>query len=335
MSNFLYLEEDDIASAVTLNDAIVALEQGLKWLGEDSAINIPKALATFGDGASLHSLGSAFPLQGWAGFKNWVHTKNGATAMYVMFDTRTGELAALMEAFLLGQLRTAAIAGVATRWMSDSAADEMALIGTGAQAMAQLAGVAAVRRLRRVRVFSPTTESRTAFVDAARKRFSFEIQACDTLESAVGDVPIVTLVTRARAPFLKAEMLAKGTHINAMGAILPANSEFEDTLFDRADVVAVDDLANAKRASREFIDHYEHLDQGWADVQLLSDIIASGRVRRKDDDLSIFKAMGMGISDLSMAIAALERARELGLGKSSPHPVRAEMVWKEMESSTP
>jgi ornithine cyclodeaminase len=122
-------------------------------------------------------------------------------------------------------------------------------------------------------------------------------------------------------------MLARGAHLNAVGAILPANAEFTQEVFDRTNVIAVDDLPNARRASRELIERFGTDDAAWAAVKPLGELIARGASRPGGTDVTIFKSMGMGISDLSVAMLVLERAREQGTGQSIPHPKRAVPRW--------
>src|SRR5689334_21890646 len=167
----LWITEQDVVSLVTLDDAIPALERGLRALGRNEAFNVPKALGAFADGSSMHSLGSGAPGLGYVGYKNWVHTKRGATALYVLFNANDGSVAAVMEAAALGQIRTAAMTGVGTKWLAPRDADEMALIGTGMQSIMQVAAVNAVRPLRRVRVWSPTADMRKAFAAKLGSQF--------------------------------------------------------------------------------------------------------------------------------------------------------------------
>ena len=323
----IWLTEQDVVELVSLNDAVPALERGLSALGDGKAFNVAKALGGFGDGSSMHSLGSGAPELGYVGFKNWVHTKRGATAIYALFNAADGSIAAMIEAAALGQLRTAAMTGVGTRWLADAGADDMALIGTGTQSVTQVAAVNAVRPLRRVRVWSPTAEKRKAFAADLRQRFAFDVEEAPTVDAATRDAPIVTLVTRAKDPFLTASMLARGAHLNAVGAILPANAEFTQDVFERVDWIAVDDVTNVQRASREFIDRFGAPDADWTAVQPISDVIARGAKRPADCDVTLFKAMGMGLSDLSVALMVLERARANGIGRTLSHPVRATPRW--------
>ena len=317
-----WITEQEVTALVTLEDAIPALERGLRALGEGQAFNVPKSLGAFGDGSSMHSLGSGAPELGYVGFKNWVHTKRGATAVYVMFNAADGSVAAIIEAAALGQLRTSAMTGVGTRWLARPDADDMALIGTGMQAITQVAAVNAVRPLRRVRVWSPTAEKRRAFTAELARQFAFDVVESPTLEAATQGASIVTLVTRAKEPFLHARMLAPGSHLNAVGAILPSNAEFHQDVFERVGAIAVDDVPNLQKASREFVDRFG-AGGDWSAVQPIGAVIAANRPRPADCDVSLFKSMGMGLSDLSVAVMALERARAQGVGRAIAHPVRA------------
>lgn len=323
----IYLSEADVAQLVDLDDAIDSLEDLCARQANGEALEIPKALATFGDGASLHALGSGMPSIGLGGFKTWINTKLGAMALMNVFDLERGSLAAVIEAGTLGQLRTAGISGVATRWLAAADANEMALIGSGRQAILQIAAVAAVRPLKRLRVFSPTPERRQAFVAKARSMFGFPIDDCPTLTDAVHDSPIVTLVTRAREPFLRAADLTRGAHLNAVGAILPANAEFHQDVFVRASLIVVDSLAGVRHNSREFIDQFGP-NAEMPMVKTLGQIINQRQTRPATCDISLFKAMGMGISDLAVARLVIAKARERGIGQIIAAPKPAAARWR-------
>ncbi|MEO6986013.1 MAG: ornithine cyclodeaminase family protein [Paralcaligenes sp.] len=327
----IWLGEQDISAQVALDEAINALESGLRSLGCGEGLNVTKALGGFDDGSSMHSLGSALPGSGYCGFKNWINTKRGAKAVYVLFDATQGRLLAIMEANALGQLRTAAMTGLGTRWIAPIAADDMAIIGSGRQALAQVAAVNAVRPLKRIRVWSPDSGHKHAFADLLRENFATEVIESPTLAAATDSASLVTIITRARDPFLSADLLAPGTHLNAVGAILPANAEFKQDVFGRVGFIAVDDIENAKKGSRELIEYIDKnkQDRSWDQIYSLGSIIAKGIKRPAGCDISLFKSMGMGVSDLSVAIPAYERAHQSGLGQSltlSEGPVS--LRWK-------
>lgn len=325
--SLIWLTEQDVVSLVPLNDAMDALADGLRWDGEGTAQNLQKALGTWGDGSSMHALGSLFSEAGYCGFKTWVNTKRGAAAIFVLFDANEGRLLAVIEAGALGQMRTAGIAGVATRYLAKPDAEVMTLIGTGRQAMMQVAAVAAARPLKSLRVFSRTPESREKFVAEAKQKFDFDVVGIPTLEASTEGADIVTLVTRAEEPFFHANMLPKGAHLNAVGAILRPRAEFFQDVFDRADLLVCDYLPNLQIASREFIEYCEEGPGDWNSVISLSQLIAEGKGRPDGADITLFKAMGMGISDLSVAKMVYERATEKGLGQKIDAPQAVQPMW--------
>jgi len=325
----IWLSEEDVVSLVTLSDTIGELEKGLRHLGQGKAFNIPKALGSLGEAASMHSLGSAFTEAGFCGYKNWVNTPRGAKAVFVLFDAIEGRLLAIMEANALGQMRTSAMTGLGTKWLAPKNASDMAIIGSGRQALAQIAAVDAVRPLSRLRIWSPTAEKRAAFCDKVREQFSMEVIEAPTLEAATEGAEIVTTITRARTPFLHGGLLAKGAHYNAVGAILPSNSEFHQDVFDRVGIVAVDDVPNTRKASREFMDYFDQEGRDWDDVRPLGELIAGKDHKPAGGDVSLFKSMGMGVSDLSVAVLAYQRALEARLGLEIPLMKNAPVRWVE------
>lgn len=326
MKNVLYITEKEVVEMVDLTTAISALKQMLRAQSKQEARNLPKTFATWGDGGSMHALGSQMPERGYLGFKTWANTKQGGAAMFTLFDATNGSLLALIEARALGQLRTSGIAGVATSLMAGKKAREMALIGTGAQAMLQLASVAAVRDIQKVRVFSPTPEKRRGFIERAKTLFGFELIEASSVGNAVEGADIVTLITRAKEPFLHASMLAPKAHMNAVGAILPAYSEFHQDVFDKTDLVVVDDLENARLGSQELREQYATNEDGWNGIRLLSKLIDESAERAGSQKVSLFKGMGMGLSDLALASVAYEKAIAEQRGKAFPHPERIDPI---------
>lgn len=324
----IWITGKEVAELVSLEDAIEALQAGLALEGKGEAKNVTKALGTWGDGSSMHALGSMFPQAGYVGFKTWANTKQGASAIFELFDSNTGQSLAIIEAGLLGTLRTSGISGLATRWMARPDADEMALIGTGHQSLMQVVAVAAVRPLKRLRVFSPTEAHRKAFVEEAAAQFAFDVVEAKSVAEATKGAGIVTLMTRAREPFFTAADLDRGSHLNAVGAILPAFAEFTQDVFGRTSMVVVDHIPNAKVASREFKERYDGGGGSWDEVKELSAVIAAGTTRPADADVTLFKALGMGISDLSVARVVYERAKEKGIGREIPKPARAQARWR-------
>ena len=321
-SSFLWITEADVAQLLSIVAAIDAVERALLLEARGDAQNMLKTHVGWGGGNGLHAIGAAVPASGFVGTKTWAHTEGGATPLLILFDAATGALRAVIEAFVLGQLRTGAVSGVATRALAAKDAAELAIIGTGKQMLAQVAAVAAVRPLQRVRVFSPNAAHRTRAVQWLQERLDVDAMEAPSVRAAVEGAPIVTLATRARHPFLSADMVARGAHINAIGAITPERAEFADDLFVRCDRVVADSVAAASKLSREFIDHYDDDAAAWQRVTPLSTIVAQRARRPAEADVTLFKAMGMGLADLALGIEVYERAGRHGVGTPLPAPER-------------
>ena len=287
-SDAIWITEADVVQLMDLKEAIAALEAALRAEARGEAQNMTKTLLQYG--------------------KNNLHAVGG----------KLDQLVAVIEAFALGNLRTGGISGVAADWMARPDAGVMAIVGAGKQALAQVGTMLAVRPIERLQVYSPRAESRQSFAVKLGEEFGVEAAACASAAEACKGAQIVTLVTRATEPFLTAGMLDKGAHLNAVGAIASDREEFAQDVFARATLVAVDNLSGVQQLSREFMTHYAS--SGWDNVMSLSKLIASGRRRSGADDVSLFKAMGMGISDLALGAELAKRARERGVGRVIPQP---------------
>jgi len=323
VSDPLWITEADVTRALSLPEAIDALRHCLAMEAAGTAVNMPKTLQIWGGHHTLHAIGAVVEGAGVVGTKTWAHTAGGATPLVTLWSSESGKLLAIIEAFALGQMRTGGISGLATDCMARRDADELAIIGTGKQALTQVAAVAAVRTLKRIRVFSPTQQNRTDFIARLERLFpGTQLFESRSVAEALADAPIVTLVTRARSPIVSAAMLARGVHVNAVGAIAPDREEFSQDLFDRASAIAVDMLESVKSLSAEFGKRFG--DGDWSKVRLLSELVAEQWQRPVDADITLFKAMGMGLSDLALAIEILSRVKAKGGGRAIEHPKPAQ-----------
>lgn len=329
-NNPLWLTEADVARAMDIGDAIAALEWGFREEAAGRAANMPKTHLLWDGASTMHAIGAVFPELGISGTKTWTNAAARSTPLVTMWDSRDGALKAIVEASLLGQLRTGASAGLATRWLSDPSADDFALVGAGKQALMQLAAVAAVRTLRRVRVWSRDPQRSAAFAAAAGRELDLAVEPVASVEATVKEAPIVTIVTRATEPVLFSAMVARGAHVNAMGAITPERQEFEPALLARCATVMVDSVAQVRQLSSEFNAFFGDDDASWRKVRTIAEVAQGGAARPHGADLTLAKPMGVGISDLSLAIEILRRAAAQSLGRPIPRPTKAQPRLRRM-----
>lgn len=328
MTTARWLTEADVAAALDMRAAIDALDEVLRLAASGQAHNMVKTHTEWQSArghATLHAIGAVAPDAGLVGTKTWAHTPGGAAPYLLLFDSESGALRAVIEAFGLGQLRTGAISGVATRLLAAADADEMAIVGTGKQALGQVAAVAAVRPLRHVRVFGRNRDAAAAFRDRVEAELGLSADTAPSAADAVRDAPVVTLVTRATEPVLDAGTPARGAHVNAVGAITPERIEFDPAMLDRCAIVAADSVDQARALSAELRQHYGD-GAGWANVLPLHRLAASGGGRPAGADLTMFKSLGVGLSDLSLGVGCLAHAERHGLGSPIAAPVRVDPI---------
>ncbi len=313
----LWLTESDVELLLDLPSAIAALERGLRLEASGAAENMVKTHVTYGASHTLHAIGATVPGEHVAGTKTWAHTGGGASPLLILFDSDCGTLLAIIEAFRLGQMRTSGISAVATQRLAADDATVMAIIGTGKQALPQVEATAVVRPLKRVHVFSPTANHRAALRDKIAATLPIDVIDSASLEEALVGATIVTLATRARQPFLHAAMLGPGTHINAIGAITPERQEFTSDILERCTTVSADSVAATQKLSAEFRAHFTTPDS-WKRVVPLHQLVAENWTRPAGADLTLFKAMGTGLADVSLGLEVLRRAKAAGRGKPLP-----------------
>jgi ornithine cyclodeaminase len=118
-------------------------------------------------------------------------------------------------------------------------------------------------------------------------------------------------------------MVARGAHINAVGAIVPTGAEVASDVLARCTRIVADSPAQARRLSRELIEFHGDDDGAWARVARLADVVAAGSRRTAGDDVTLFKSLGMGISDLSLGIEVYRAACRAGAGKPLEPPTPA------------
>lgn len=317
----LWITEADVVATIDLRGAVAAVRDSLLLEHAGTATALAKTATEFGGGhGTLHALGgTGIPTDGGhvVGTKSWAHTSGGATPLVLLWDAESGALLGVIEAFALGQMRTAAVSAIATDALASPDASVFAMIGTGRQALAQVAAVASQRNLRQIRVHSPTAEHRAAFCAVVGERLpGVEVVDCPDISAAAVGADVITTATRSRSPILAAAAVGRRTHVNALGAITDDRRELDDSLLASAGRVVSDSPAAAKSLSSE-LDHA-------AEVLPLSAVVAEPSTGGKSrTGPSIFKAMGLGLADIAIAATVLAAIRATGGGRPIPAPSRA------------
>jgi ornithine cyclodeaminase/alanine dehydrogenase-like protein (mu-crystallin family) len=311
----LLLTEADVKGLLTMPMALTAVEESFRRLATGSAIVHPRQRLHIPSKSYLHYMAAADATGGYMGLKIYSSAKEGLRFIVPLFNVTTGDLAAIIEADFLGQVRTGAASGVATRWMSREDSRIVGIIGTGLQARTQLEAVSLVRKLGDVRVCGRDANRREKFVAEMAAQLRVPVRSAANAEEAVRDADIVITSTTSTNPVVEGRWLKKGTHINAIGANFPQKRELDAETIERCDVIAVDSREQSKLESGDLIQVFGQDDKRWNRVAEMADIVGGKAPGRTNPEQStLFKSNGIAIEDIVVAgqISELARQRKIG-----------------------
>lgn len=311
----LFLTEAEVRQVLTMEMALAAVEEAFKKMALDEVQNIPRARCQT-DHSMLHVMSAAGKTLGYLGYKAYCTSKQGAHFHVGLFDGKSGELLAMMEADWLGQVRTGAASGVATQYMARPDASEVGLFGSGKQARTQLLAICAVRKIRQVQVYSPSVERRDAFCREMSERCRTEVIPVVRPELAAEDKDIVITATSSREPVLSGHWIAEGTHMNIIGSNFLAKAEIDSVAVRRCDSIVVDSKDQARLEAGDFVAALEEGSIHWSDVHELGQVIVGRHTgRAHGQDVTLFKSLGIAIEDVAVAGKVFLAAKEAKLGK--------------------
>jgi ornithine cyclodeaminase/alanine dehydrogenase-like protein (mu-crystallin family) len=229
----------------------------------------------------------------------------------MLYDGATGMPTAILNASAITEIRTAAVTAVATRALARDGARVLCLLGAGVQARSHLIALADVRPWEEVRVYAPTT----AHAEALRQARS-DITVAASAQDAVRGADVVVVATSAKRPVLEHAWLAPGAHVNAVGASSPTAWEIEPATVAAA-ALFCDSRESVRNEAGEFkLAIQEGLISGEDHIRAeLGEVVAGSHPgRASDDELTVFRSLGIGVEDLAAAQVAVDVARRNGLG---------------------
>jgi ornithine cyclodeaminase/alanine dehydrogenase-like protein (mu-crystallin family) len=325
----LILNDADVEACMPMKDAVAWMVEALRTLAGGDAVQPLRSLMWLPDRTGLLGL-----MPGYLGDPSALGIKvvtvmpgNQSTpydshqGSVLLFEPRYGQLIAVLDATSITSIRTAAVSAAATDALARTDAGDLAILGSGAQAHAHLEAMRVARPLRRIRVWSRDPAKARRFAERERERFrdGLPIEVFDQAEDAVRGADVICTTTSAREPILEGRWIARGAHLNAVGACFAAWREL-DTESVRRSRIFVDRMESAMNEAGDLlIPIREGAIQADAIAGELGDVFA-GRLpgRRSPDEITLFKSLGIAVEDLASARRIYERALELGRGVSVP-----------------
>ena len=315
----LHISEAEVRSVLTMPMAIDAVEEISRKQASGEVIVHPRRRFELPAGGFFHYMAAADFKAGYVAMKQYTFVRGKIRFLVPLYEILTGDLVAMIEADYMGQLRTGAASGVATKYLARPDARIAAIIGTGGQARTQLEAVAAVRKLESVRAYGRDPERREKFAREMTQRLGLPVTAAASASAAVRGADIVSTATTASQPIVNGADLSNGAHINAIGANHAHKRELDDEAVASADVIVVDSVEQSRQEAGDLIIAFKSDEVCWTGVKKLSDVVAAKTTGRTSaSEVTLFKSNGIASWDLAVAMKVYAIAREEGLGREWP-----------------
>jgi len=316
MPKRLYLTEADVNEMLDMDLTLDVLDEAFKARSAGEVRNEPRHRLSAGERKmSLNFMAATWPARGWAGHKSYA----AGDFRVMLFGTNGEGLLAVLGAGRMGQVRTGAASGIATKYMARENSSSVGIIGSGYQAETQLEAVCAVRDIKDVKVFSRTAEKREKFASTMSERLDVNVVAVDSKEDAAEGMDVLVAVTSSVEPVITGDMVEPGMHINAAGNNSWMKRELDAKAIAKADLVACDDIDQTKIECGELMRAVETGHFAWESLVRLDRIVAGLRTGRyNDSDITLFESQGVAFEDLAVCGRLYELALERGVGLELP-----------------
>jgi ornithine cyclodeaminase/alanine dehydrogenase-like protein (mu-crystallin family) len=321
VSTVLVMSDADVREVLDMESCIAAMEDALAALARGE-LTMPLRLVVRPPGEQLLGLmpahrGGDDPL--FSLKEIVIAPANGARGLdphqgaVLLHDGVTGVLQAVLNASAITEIRTAAVSAVATKLLARPGARRVAILGAGVQARSHAHAMRTIIDDPELRVWSRTPAHAEALALESHG------VVCDTVEEALTGAEVVCTCTAAREPIVRRSWLAPGTHVNAVGSSAPTARELESDVVAQA-AFFVDRRESTVNESGDYLRAVEETGIGLKHIRgELGELLVGARPGRRDDEeLTVFKSLGLAVEDLAAAALCVGRARERGVGVEVP-----------------
>lgn len=297
----LYLNESDVEELLVMTDAIEALGDTFEQHGFGNAINNPRQRIKTGK-SMLHYLAAALPHLGVMGYKAYTSSSAGLKFRVFLHDIESGDLLSVMDGNYMGMIRTGAVTGLATSYMSREDSAILGVFGTGFQAKGQIRAVCEVRDIKKIIIYGRDRERRLNFCNQIAGETNAEVIPAENPDEAVTGSDIIVTATTSSFPVFDGKKIRPGTHINAIGGNFLFKREIDDATVRSSRVIAVESVEQSVMEAGELVAVVDKGKLHWENVKELGCIV-SGRDHGRFDknDITLFKSVGIAIEDICIA----------------------------------
>ena len=314
----IYIDNEQVRELLPMDECIQAMEDAFRHEAGGLGGSLVRQTLFYPGGRQRLMIGSS-PGFDTYGFK----TYGGGVNLVLAFSTSEHTLEAIVESRVLSEIRTGAVAGLATKHMANEDASSIGVIGSGLQAKAQVEAICAVRPITKVKVYTRTAENREPFAAELRDDLELDAVAVETGEECISGSDVIVTATGSRDPVFAAEWLSPGAHINAIGATTPGRREIDEATVGRCDVVVVESVAQAKVECGELMVAEDRGQFQWSQaVEMRHLVTGLAGQRPSREAITLFNGLGVAMEDTAAAGVVLRKAKDLGIGVELPIEVR-------------
>lgn len=319
------LSKNDVMKVLNMNDTIEILEKAFTDLSNGKAVMPQRTPITTPDYNGLALFMPAY-LKGIGAlgakvvtvYKDNIPKFNLPTILgtIILLDEKTGSPLSLMDGGYLTAMRTGGVAGLASKLLARKNSKVHALFGTGGMARTHAWAVDCTCKIEKLILFSlDEKEKQLTFKKSLNEILKCEIVFAKTAESAVIQADIITLITSAKDPVINGDWIKPGTHINGVGSHAPAMREIDSKTVLKSKVIC-DSVEACKAEAGDFIIPVSAGEWSWEKVHgSLGDVLTNKiKGRDTDNEITLFKSVGLAIQDLSTALHVYNKATELKVG---------------------
>ncbi|MCT9118164.1 ornithine cyclodeaminase family protein [Cupriavidus gilardii] len=279
--------------------------EAFRSFGQGNAA-MQQRIRTEAGGVKLSTLGAVIPEQGVAGAKVYMTIEGQFSFVILLFSTEDGRPLASFDAGAITRLRTAACTVVAARHLARPDARTLALFGAGTQGAAharQLSGALPLERILLCDPYAPAD-----LPERLSESCGIPVLVTEN-EAAVREADIVVTASRSTTPLFSGEAIKPGAFVAAIGSSLPHTRELDDVALSRASAVVVEWKPQSTREAGDIVMAGQGALPESKLVELADVVLERAQPRRSDDDIVIYKSVGVGLEDVALAGLAWQRVQ--------------------------
>jgi ornithine cyclodeaminase/alanine dehydrogenase-like protein (mu-crystallin family) len=333
----VFLANDDVQQLLNMDRYIETVEQAYFELGMGRAWNNPR-IHTYGDAKSgathflkvftgtVSELGySILRIDSTLERNEDSHARKVGSrhvGWLLMFSVESGDLEAIIEDRQLQKMRVGAMTGIAAKYLARENSEIVGIFGSGTQAGPQLEAICAVRKIKRINVYSPTAQHRREFSAEMEKKLDTTVVPVNTAQEAVTGCDIVIVATNSNEPVFDGRWIEPGTYLSSIvnSDKVLRRRDLDDESFRRASMIVVSTRDQIRNDEPVWLT--EGLAKGavnWQKVWEIGELVCGQAPRRtSDEEITLLKNNGLSVQFVGVGAAIMAEAKKRGLGRALP-----------------